>query len=59
MSEQQRTPAQAWREMARGNERFVAGTPSHPRQDVERRAQLVHRQSPDAALFGCSDSRLS
>jgi carbonic anhydrase len=57
--EEQRTPAQAWREMARGNERFVAGTPSHPRQDVERREQLVQRQAPHAALFGCSDSRLS
>ncbi|MCU1526120.1 MAG: carbonic anhydrase [Microbacteriaceae bacterium] len=59
MIEEQRTPAQAWREMARGNERFVAGTPSHPRQDVERREQLVQRQAPHAALFGCSDSRLS
>jgi carbonic anhydrase len=57
--EERRTPAQAWREMTRGNERFVAGTPSHPRQDVERREQLVQRQAPHAALFGCSDSRLS
>ena len=35
-----RTPAQVWNEMRRGNERFVAGEPSHPRQDVERRAEL-------------------
>jgi carbonic anhydrase len=45
--------------MARGNERFVAGAPSHPRQDVERREQLAARQAPHTALFGCSDSRLA
>jgi len=54
-----RTPAQVWREMSRGNERFVAGTPQHPRQDVERRAELANAQAPHAALFGCSDSRLA
>ena len=54
-----RTPAQAWQEMARGNERFVAGAPLHPRQDVDRRAEVAAGQEPIAALFGCSDSRLS
>jgi carbonic anhydrase len=54
-----RTPAEAWQEMKRGNERFVHGTPSHPRQDVERREQLLDHQAPHAALFGCSDSRLA
>ena len=54
-----RTPAKAWQEMVRGNERFVAGEPAHPRQDVERREQLAKGQAPHAALFGCSDSRLS
>lgn len=58
MSER-RTPAQVWREMLRGNERFVAGEPQHPRQDVERREQLAGAQAPHAALFGCSDSRLA
>ncbi|MDP9028041.1 MAG: carbonic anhydrase [Actinomycetota bacterium] len=53
------TPAQAWHEMELGNERFVAGEPQHPRQDVERREQLAAAQSPHAALFGCSDSRLA
>jgi carbonic anhydrase len=53
------TPAQVWQEMLRGNERFVAGTPLHPRQDVERRSELADGQSPVAALFGCSDSRLA
>src|SRR5471032_2337138 len=54
-----RSPQDAWREMARGNERFVAGEPSHPRQDVERREAIVAKQDPHAALFGCSDSRLA
>ncbi|MBC7725780.1 MAG: carbonic anhydrase [Burkholderiaceae bacterium] len=54
-----RTPAEVWREMVRGNDRFVAGTPSHPRQDVERREALASKQEPHAALFGCSDSRLA
>jgi carbonic anhydrase len=54
-----RTPASAWQEMTRGNDRFVAGEPLHPRQDVERRAEVLAQQEPIAALFGCSDSRLS
>ena len=54
-----RTPAQAWEEMRRGNERFVTGKPAHPRQDVDRRAQVADQQAPHAALFGCSDSRLA
>ena len=53
------TPAQAWKEMSRGNERFVIGAPAHPRQDVDRRNELVAEQKPIAALFGCSDSRLA
>jgi carbonic anhydrase len=54
-----RTPDTVWDEMRHGNERFVAGTPQHPRQDVERRHELASGQQPDAALFGCSDSRLA
>jgi carbonic anhydrase len=53
------TPAEAWAGMVRGNERFVAGEPAHPRQDVERRAEVADGQAPDVALFGCSDSRLA
>ena len=59
MTATRRTPAQAWREMERGNARFVAGEPLHPRQDVDRRAELAGAQAPNAALFGCSDSRLA
>ena len=53
------SPARAWAEMRRGNERFVSGEPLHPRQDVERRQELAHTQAPHVALFGCSDSRLA
>lgn len=52
-------PDEAWTQLQQGNARFIAGSPRHPRQDVERRAELLHRQSPIAAVFGCSDSRLA
>ena len=55
----QPTPAKAWREMQRGNARFVAGEPRHPRQDVDTRHELAGGQRPRAALFGCADSRLA
>lgn len=45
--------------MLAGNERFVAGTPEHPRQDVERRESVAAGQAPSAAIFGCADSRLA
>ena len=53
------TPASVWADMVRGNDRFIAGEPLHPRQDVERREELADHQSPSAVLFGCSDSRLA
>ena len=59
MTATRRTPAQVWHEMERGNARFIAGEPLHPRQDVDRRTELAASQAPGAALFGCSDSRLA
>ena len=53
------TPQQAWEAFIAGNERFITGVSNHPNQDVERRSELVNSQSPDVALFGCSDSRLA
>lgn len=53
------TPQEAWDDMLQGNDRFVTGAPQHPRQNVERRNQVSGSQNPDAALFGCSDSRLA
>lgn len=58
-SEAPLTPAAAWKEMTRGNERFIAGAPRHPRQDSGRRAELITLQEPRAVLFGCSDSRVT
>ncbi len=53
------TPQEAWDQLVLGNESFITGVPRHPRQDVERRSELGQGQAPDAALFGCSDSRLA
>jgi len=53
------TPAGVWNDLALGNKRFVNGEPQHPRQDVDRRAETAFEQTPKAALFGCSDSRLA
>lgn len=50
---------EAWAKLTQGNLNFVSGTPAHPRQDVELRKSLAAAQEPFAALFGCSDSRLS
>jgi carbonic anhydrase len=59
VSDDRPTPGKVWQEMLRGNARFVAGEPKHPRQDVEQRNRLAAGQRPRAALFGCSDSRLA
>ena len=55
----ERSPALAWADLAAGNERFLSGTPAHPRQDAARRAMLAAEQVPHTALLGCSDSRVS
>ena len=52
-------PQQAWDAMLAGNQRFVTGDLAHPRQDIDHREALATAQKPFAALFGCSDSRLS
>jgi carbonic anhydrase len=53
------TPAEAWQAMIAGNHRFVSDSPLHLRQDFGLRKELAKEQRPFAALFGCSDSRLS
>ena len=58
-SNRPQTPAQAWEAMLEGNQRFVTDNPSHVRQDFGLRTELAKEQKPFAALFGCSDSRLS
>lgn len=59
MSETHPTPQKVWDEMVRGNARFVAGEPKHPRQGAERRHEVADIQNPRAVVFGCSDSRLA
>ena len=53
------TPADAWRRMQAGNERFMEGVQRHPRQDAERRSEIKNAQNPHAAVFGCADSRIA
>src|SRR6185312_3187221 len=53
------TPAEAWRKLREGNERFITGSTNHPNQDASRRSALVNTQHPFAVIFGCSDSRLA
>ena len=53
------SPQAAWDEMVAGNERFLSAAAEHPHQDASRRDQLTGGQTPDIALFGCSDSRLA
>ncbi|OBK87520.1 carbonic anhydrase [Mycolicibacter sinensis] len=52
-------PISAWKALKEGNERFVAGEPLHPSQDVARRAELAGGQKPTAVVFGCGDSRVA
>ena len=58
-SNRPQNPTQAWAAMLEGNQRFVTDSPSHARQDSGLRQELAKEQKPFAALFGCSDSRLS
>jgi carbonic anhydrase len=53
------TPAEAWAELAAGNERFVSGAHQHPNQDAARRDELAAGQRPFALVFGCADSRVA
>lgn len=58
MSKAPRTPRDAWQLLTEGNHRFVSGSPEHPNQDAAHRDTVADGQTPYAALFGCSDSRL-
>ncbi len=59
MTSRPQNPKDAWQAIVEGNHRFVTGSPAHPRQDVDHRAEQALGQKPFAALFGCADSRLS
>ena len=52
-------PETALARLMEGNQRFVAGTPSHPRQSTERRTTLAEGQQPFAIVLTCADSRVA
>jgi carbonic anhydrase len=51
-------PEKALQEILDGNQRYVAGKLTHPRQTAQRRRELVPHQEPFATVLGCSDSRV-
>ena len=53
------TATDAWNLLMTGNKNFVAGTPRRLRQGIETGRAVANAQRPFAALFGCSDSRVS
>ncbi|MBS1905890.1 MAG: carbonic anhydrase [Actinobacteria bacterium] len=48
----------AWDALVQGNQRFLTGRLQHPRQSPDRRSEIETRQTPTAAVLGCSDSRV-
>lgn len=53
------TPDAALARLLEGNQRYVAGKPTHPDQSVERRTALAEGQTPFAIVLTCADSRVS
>lgn len=53
------TPEEALALLRAGNERFKAGTSTHPRQDAKRRLETVPGEHPVATILSCSDSRVA
>ncbi|MEO6828486.1 MAG: carbonic anhydrase, partial [Acidobacteriaceae bacterium] len=50
--------AQAFRALARGNNRWATFTQCHPNENEARRASVVNGQAPFATILSCSDSRV-
>lgn len=55
----QRTADETLNELMAGNERFVRGHASNPRQSPAEFSKLASGQAPHAVIVGCSDSRVS
>src|SRR5687767_13031222 len=52
------TPESALARLKYGNQRFVGGNATHPRQDTKFRAELDAGQHPFATILSCVDSRV-
>jgi carbonic anhydrase len=53
------SPDAAWSELARGNQRFLAGKVRHPHADRKRLLETADKgQHPIAVVLSCSDSRV-
>ena len=53
------SPAAALRALLEGNDRWCAGHPLRPHQDLKRRDQVAREgQKPYAAILACADSRV-
>lgn len=52
------TPSEAWRLLAGGNARFVAGATQRPHHSAWRRRDVAQGQHPFATVLGCADSRV-
>lgn len=52
------TPAEALRELAAGNRRFVEGRSTGPNRTMARVREIAPTQAPFAAVLSCADSRV-
>jgi carbonic anhydrase len=57
-AQQKIIPSEALQKLKEGNERFVSGKSTKPRQDFNRIKELSTGQNPFAIVVGCSDSRV-
>lgn len=51
-------PDQALQALVTGNERFAGGQPENPRRTPEDYARVAARQTPEAVVVSCADSRV-
>lgn len=52
------TPAQAWKQLVEGNDRYVTNQRQNPHQDLVRMTEVAKGQAPFAAVLSCADSRV-
>lgn len=52
------TPDQALELLMEGNDHFIRGVDTHPSYAAEARDKMLEKQTPFAAIFSCSDSRV-